>query len=281
LTNGGHIREEDLLLLAVGALPETECAAARAHAAECAECGAKFAAERGRAALLALAVPQERPAATVKAELLAKIRAERNKEELHRWPVKISVSAAAGNQKEERVERRTPARGELPGWSQWVLAPVAALLLVAAVVERRENRRLAAELESTNHQMVEMVSERLRTEMMVDVLSAPDTVSVKLTGSPQTEMATGMVRYNARKGVVLYTAVLPALPTDKTYQMWLVPVMAAPISAGVFRPGAHGSRQLWSAEVPLNTEVKAFAVTIEPAGGVPQPTGAKVLAGAS
>jgi len=33
--------------------------------------------------------------------------------------------------------------------------------------------------------------------------------------------------------------------------------------------------------VPLNSEAKAFAVTIEPAGGVPQPTGPKVLLGTS
>jgi hypothetical protein len=169
----------------------------------------------------------------------------------------------------------------MPGWWQWVLAPVATLLLLAAVIERRENRRLTAELESTNHQLVEMVNQRLRTEMLVDVLSAPDTVSVKLAGVPQPEMASGIVRYNPRKGVVLYTAVLPPLPAGKIYQMWLVPTAGAPISAGVFAPGAHGARQLWTAEVPLNLEVKAFAVTIEPAGGVPQPTGPKVLVGAS
>jgi anti-sigma-K factor RskA len=63
--------------------------------------------------------------------------------------------------------------------------------------------------------------------------------------------------------------------------MWLVPKVGVPISAGVFAPGAHGTRQLWTAEVPLNTELKAFAVTIEPAGGVAQPTGPKVLVGAS
>lgn len=281
MTNGEHIREEDLQLLAVGALPEAECAAARAHAAVCAECGAKLAEERGRAAVLALAAPQEKPAATIKAELFARIRAEQKAEQRYRWPSKSAMSAASETQREQGEGRRVPARGKMPGWWQWVLAPVAALLLVAAVVEWRENRRLTAELESTNHQLVEMVNERLRTEMLVDVLSAPDTVSVKMAGAPQEEKAMGMVRYNPRKGVVLYTAVLPPLPSDKIYQMWLVPMAGTPISAGVFAPGAHGTRQLWTAEVPLNTEVKAFAVTIEPVGGVPQPTGPKVLVGTS
>jgi len=33
--------------------------------------------------------------------------------------------------------------------------------------------------------------------------------------------------------------------------------------------------------VPANTRAKAFAVTVEPLGGTPQPTGPKVLLGAA
>lgn len=257
MTNERHIPEEDLPLLAAGAMPAEECAALRAHAAECPECGAKLAEECGRAALLALGVPQERPAAKSKAELFARIRAERA-EERGRRP--------------EQANRRS-------NWWNWVLAPVAAALLIAAMVEWRESRRLGEELASVNHQLVEVMNERQRTEMLLDVLAAQDTVSVKMAGTPDAGRATGMVRYNARRGMVMYTAVLPPLPAGKIYQMWLVPAAGAPLSAGVFAPGAHGTRQLWTAEVPLNTEAKAFAVTMEPAGGMPQPTGAKVLVG--
>lgn len=280
MTNSEHIREEDLPLLAVGAVPEPECAAARAHAAECADCGAKLAEALGRAALLAMAVPQERPAATIKAELFARIRSARKEEELHRWPAKLAI-AAEETERGRKEGRPTSVIRNVRGWWPWVFAPVAALLLVAAVVEWRENRRLTAELESTNHQLVEMVNERMRAEMLLDVLSAPDTVSVKMAGAPRPEKATGIVRYNPRKGVVLYSAVLPALPADKIYQMWLVPMAGDPISAGVFAPGAQGTRQMWTAEVPLNTPMKTFAVTVEPKGGVPRATGPVVMVGSS
>jgi anti-sigma-K factor RskA len=273
LTNGAHIREEELQLLALGALPEEEAAAARKHAAECGECGARLAEARGQAALLAFAAAQEKPAATIKAELFAKIRAELHTEEKYRWPTK---SDKAGQVK----ETGTGQRGAKRAWWQWALAPVAALL-VGTVVEWKANQRLAGELEAANHQIVDMVNQRQRAEMLVDALSAPDTFSVKLAAAPEIEKATGMVRYNPRKGMVIYTAELPPLAADKIYQMWLVPKVGAPISAGIFAPGAHGTRQLWTAEVPVNTEVKAFAVTIEPAGGVAQPTGPKVLVGAS
>jgi anti-sigma-K factor RskA len=62
--------------------------------------------------------------------------------------------------------------------------------------------------------------------------------------------------------------------------MWLVPTSGAPISAGIFQ-SEDSVRGLLSAQVPANTMPKAFAVTVEPAGGVPQPTGPKLLLGAS
>jgi anti-sigma-K factor RskA len=267
LTNGGHIREEDLPLLAVGAMPEEECAALRAHAEGCAECAAKLAEERGRAALLAMTAEPEKPAATIKAELFARLRAEREKEEHQRWEVK------------ETARDRGAVSAARGVWWNWVLAPVAAALLIAAAVEWREGRRLEAELGGANQRLAEMVKERQRTEMMLDVLAAQDTVSVKMAGMPEPEKASGLVQYNARKGMVMYTAVLPPLPADKIYQMWLVPATGAPMSAGIFAPRERGARQMWMAEVPVNTQAKLFAVTIEPAGGVPQPTGPKVLVG--
>jgi len=288
LTDGGHISAEDLQLLAAGAVPEGECAAMRAHAAECAECGAKLAEERGRAALLGLAAEQEKTAATIKAELFARIRAEREEEETYRWQKKADQKEAAPQGSTELVKAGRAPR-EDPGqaspaptkgfWRGWILVPVTAALVILTVWEWRDNQRLAKDLAGANHRIVEMANERQRAEMLVDFLSAADTTSVKLAA--ETEKTSGMVRYNPRQGMVVYTAELPALPVDKIYQMWLVPKTGAPISAGIFAPGPHGTRQLWTATVPLNTEVKAFAVTIEPAGGVPQPTGPKVLVGAS
>ena len=95
LTNGEHIRDVEFLLLASGALPEEECAALRAHAAGCAECSAKLAEARGQAAVLAFLAPQERPAATIKAELFARIRAEREADHRYRWPTRGEKEVSA------------------------------------------------------------------------------------------------------------------------------------------------------------------------------------------
>ena len=80
--------------------------------------------------------------------------------------------------------------------------------------------------------------------------------------------------------LLFYAANLPALPTGRTYQLWLVPTKGNPISAGVFRVDAQGNGEVVLPTLPAGIAAAAFAVTVEPSGGVPQPTGPKVLIGA-
>ncbi|HEU5180824.1 MAG TPA: anti-sigma factor, partial [Candidatus Polarisedimenticolia bacterium] len=63
----------------------------------------------------------------------------------------------------------------------------------------------------------------------------------------------------------------------KTYQLWLVTAQAK-ISAGVFDPSSEEAAG--SVAVPTDAgAVVAAAVTPEPAGGSPQPTGKIILLG--
>lgn len=267
MTNG-HIREEDLELYALGALPEEEKAAVKAHAPGCSECARKLAEAQGRVAMLVFAVPQEQPAAAAKERLFARIAAETRIEE-------------SG----ERVadERRVVSgeiRRAIPWWS-WALAPASLALAAACLLLFWQNRQLGSQLNVARQAAARMEKEKEHIEGLARVLASPDTVTVKLAGTSDAANAAGYVKYNARSGTVLYsTEHLPTLPNEKVYQMWLVPTTGAPISAGIFRP-EDSTGQLLTAQVPTETKSKAFAVTIEPTGGVLQPTGPKVLLGAS
>ena len=76
----------------------------------------------------------------------------------------------------------------------------------------------------------------------------------------------------------LYAASLPPAGPGKTYQLWLV-TPTAKLSAGTFDPGTEGEAT-GRVEVPLESgPVLAAAVTDEPAGGSPQPTGTILLLG--
>jgi anti-sigma-K factor RskA len=73
---------------------------------------------------------------------------------------------------------------------------------------------------------------------------------------------------------------LPALPPDKVYQLWVVPQdNQPPVSAGLLTPDPSGHVSHFF-PMPANVSAAALAVTVEPAGGMPSPTGDRVLLGA-
>ncbi len=274
MSNGEHIRLEELELFALGALPEDEAAGVQAHVAGCEECAAKLTQAHGSAAMLAFSVKQERPAATVKAELMARIRANREAEERIAWPTRTQAPVSESGRAKMEADTKS-------SWWNWVLATAAVLLALVSFGLSWENRKIAGELRKERRAAELLIQDREQIEKLVSVLAAPDTVTVKLAGVGDTAGASGVVRYNGKTGIVVYSADLPALPADKSYQLWLVPTKGAPISAGVLGANGRAMGKPWTAEVPANTEAKAFAVTIEVAGGAPQPTGPKVLLGMS
>ena len=78
--------------------------------------------------------------------------------------------------------------------------------------------------------------------------------------------------------MLVYNGRLAPVASDKSYQLWLVPMNGAPISAGVFNP-VSGEMNSMMVKVPAGIAAKAFAVTLEPAGGMPGPTGPMILVG--
>jgi anti-sigma-K factor RskA len=113
----------------------------------------------------------------------------------------------------------------------------------------------------------------------LDVMTADDLILVSLAGLPPANAAQAKAFVSRSQNAILFTARdLPALPAARVYQLWAVAGGQA-ISAGTFMPDARGRSQL-VADVPaLTTRPDALAVTVEPEGGVPAPTGPKYLLG--
>ena len=105
-----------------------------------------------------------------------------------------------------------------------------------------------------------------------------DVIRVDLKGQAPAAQAIGRAFYSPSRGVLFTANGLPALPGSQVYQLWVVTRSGQPVSAGLLAPDAEG-RALVLAE-PAPESPAAFAVTVEPAGGVPAPTGARVLLGA-
>jgi anti-sigma-K factor RskA len=107
----------------------------------------------------------------------------------------------------------------------------------------------------------------------VDDIVSPRTRIITMVGdeSPQ---ANAKVFWDTKSQQwAIYIFDLPAPPSDKDYQLWYV-TQNAKISAAVFRTNEQGQSVL---KLTLPPEalvgLAATAVTLEPRGGSPQPTG--------
>ena len=112
----------------------------------------------------------------------------------------------------------------------------------------------------------------------VAVLTAPDVARVDLSGQPAAPAASARAYWSRSRGMVFTGTNLPQLPAGRTYQVWVV-TDQAPISAGFLRPDPQGGVSGTFATPPDIPQPTAVAVTLEPEGGVPAPTGDRYLVG--
>ncbi len=121
---------------------------------------------------------------------------------------------------------------------------------------------LAGELDETRTALEQQ-------ENASDVLADPSSRTVALKAGD------GRLVVSPAGDAVLVVDGLAPAPSGKTYQVWVVEDGTAPTSAGLF-PGTGGQEVVPVAEnVPRAAVV---AVTVEPAGGVDQPTTEPILA---
>jgi anti-sigma-K factor RskA len=104
------------------------------------------------------------------------------------------------------------------------------------------------------------------------LLRIPNVKAVSLTGSDMAKRAAGFLLYDSQtQKVWLYSLNLPECPAAMTYQLWAV--YDKPISIGTFHMDRGETAHLLVKKVPSITYAKTFAVSLEPLGGSPQPTG--------
>jgi anti-sigma-K factor RskA len=147
--------------------------------------------------------------------------------------------------------------------------------LAALEASRRE---LAARLEAQQREIL-VLSESLATQSeLMRILATPRLLTASL--APQTgRTGSARVVVDPDSGeAALVISELPPIASEQVYELWAIRGEGAPEPAGLF-VGEGASRTVRLPDVADPTQVTAFAVSIEPAGGSPQPTGPIVLIG--
>jgi hypothetical protein len=142
---------------------------------------------------------------------------------------------------------------------------------------RLANDEVRSARDDANRQIAEARQLAQRAESVSAVLTAPDLIRFNLT-STVADGSSAQVLWSRTRGVVLSGSRLAGPDPDKTYQLWLV-TNGPSVSAGLFVPDATGRATLVVDPPPkVPGPVVGAAITIEPAGGRPTPSGQALLA---
>jgi hypothetical protein len=145
---------------------------------------------------------------------------------------------------------------------------------IVALAEIERQRQQVAAIQQTLARVQAAADEAHRA---MDITTAADAARIALAGQQAAPGASGQVFWSASRGLLFTAANLPPLPPGRVYQLWYV-TAAAPVSAALVSPDTAGQSRTIAAPVAA-VQPRAFALTIEPAGGVPAPTGAFYLLG--
>ena len=174
-----------------------------------------------------------------------------------------------------------PTRG--PGALFWL----AATLLIAAAglggwymteVDREiEGLRAAVDTATRRAERAQTAVEASRAaaaerEAVLAIVTGSDVQQLELAGQPLAPRASARALWNEAADMVFIATGLPSLPSGDIYQLWFV-LPDAPVSAALVEPDLGGEATVLL-DVPDNVTLPAvMAMTVEPAGGVPAPTG--------
>ena len=160
-----------------------------------------------------------------------------------------------------------------------VLAALTACLFAGVIVLGLESERRSQELSEARTQLRQRTSDLAKLQTAMQILDQPETEQV-VFGKGQPVPPRGRIFVNAQRGMLLLASHLPAAPSGKLYELWLLPKTGAPIPAGLFQADAQGNA-LYLRNEPVDVAAtKALAVTLEPESGSAAPTSAVVFSAA-
>jgi anti-sigma-K factor RskA len=229
------------------------------------------------ASLIPLALERKTPLPHVKQQLMQK----------------ISLSQRAHDAVQQRTEtlvQQAPAPSR--NWIPWGVAASLAMVAVFSMfvlklmgtIEDQNKKLMAVETERGEMQarLIALRDELTRKDEQLKVLSAKHIHVLVMDGLKANPVGYGKIIWDPeKKTAILQVANMPAVPSDKDYQLWVIKDKK-PISAGVFAVNDTQSNffKIENLAAVDPKEINAFAVTLEPKGGVPQPTGEMYMMGA-
>jgi anti-sigma-K factor RskA len=253
MTEQGHV--DDLVApYVLGALEPDELDWVEAHLAACPTC--RLAVEEAAEVvdLLAFAAPELAPPSQVRSDLFARIN---------------NVVPAP----------RARPRSTTAWWSHWWRPVAIAASLGLILVLTGTTVMMQMQLESAREETRTLAPRATQEAQIVSFLATSEATKVSLRSPTDQSAASGTLLLDYEQSrLMLMATQLPPLPRDMSYQIWLA-YENERFSAGLFQPRADGVATHEMTMPDYMPLYRWIFVTVEPAGGSAEPTGAIVLTG--
>jgi anti-sigma-K factor RskA len=258
MTMDRHVEAEMLEAYALGQLSDADRLDVDAHLDVCAACAADLRELDAVLSGIGESVPPIAPSAALRHRVLASVAQE--------------AQETASSHRVVRRDRPAPSVA-------WMAAAAVLLLAVGALAFRAEqSRRLLENQLSTSEARNADLEERLRrfsgqTDLALSILTAGDMREIPLTGSGGSASVAARAYMSPARGLLLVADRLPEPPPGRVYQVWVIEG-GRTTSAGLLGGESAGRGML--IVTPPRPDIGAsvtVAVTDEPAGGLPAPSG--------
>ncbi len=256
--------EDQIDAYALGILEDEAVTQIEAHMETCQHCRALLQQAREVTGFLSLAPRQVRPPAGLKQRILARIAQEERSGTARQPPLDQPAGPADGV---SDFSAATPLPGITPE-RQGLIGTLRQILPGRKGTAGDAAQTSQAEL--PNQQQLQAIMRLLRSPhpAIWELPGTPEAPNARahLLGSPEDDMA------------VLIVSGLEPLPPERDYQLWFLRE-GKPVGSAVFDVQANGENQMLVRAPRQLGHYDLAAITPEPAGGSPGPTGPIIIAG--
>jgi len=248
---------EDIPAYVLGAMDEAESAALRQHLSSCQSCQAELQTYKTLSQGL-LFVPPQKPPASQRDALRASLMGGRPSGRLPVAPSNFPLSIPKSSSQSRWKSHLT--------WGAAISAFITLLIL---------NIMTFTTLQSIQDEQQALRAQIAANQTIISMLAYPGVERLAINSGT----VSGSLLIDWDRSIATIIAWnLPVLPSDQTYQIWLIDEQDQRISGGFIT--ANGGTPYSSAAIIAPKELsnyRGIGVTIEPVGGSPKPTGERIF----